>query len=149
MHYKWRTWEEEKGNCICCYEERKEDYVTPQRNLQGKLTIETLRWNRKEKSRSWWWRNVVELVRLLWPIPLPWQDCSANISATFCAGSLRCQQIYYLLTKWPHFLFFIQENLTAQAEIQVEWFRENPTSSMYALVNSMVLNLIKLHFGTK
>lgn len=39
---------------------------------------------------------------------------------------------------------FIQENLlTAQAEIQVEGSRENPTS---ALVISMVLNMIKISF---
>lgn len=44
---------------------------------------------------------------------------------------------------------FIQENLLiAQAEMQVEGFRENPTSAMHALVISMVLNTIKLYFGT-
>lgn len=85
--------------------ERKICHSSKKRQLQGKLTIETVRCNREEKFRSRWQKDVVVLVWLLWPIPLSRQNCSAGTSATFCAGSLRCQQIYYLLAKWPHFVY--------------------------------------------
>lgn len=73
--------------------------------IQGKLMIETIWWNREEKFRSRCQRDVIVLIWLTWPIRLSQQECWASISVTFCAGSLRCQQICHLLAKWPHLVY--------------------------------------------